>query len=624
MSLSQPLGLGDKLRQALQEAQSLLASTPLQAKLDVGIDPARSAGAEASLDRTAKDAKEAIENSNPKGGEIGPGDSKLTDAIDKLTRALEGAGGAVGGGSGRRRRSAAGDIPEPPGGEGEAGPGYVNPYLLQGLIQNPVGTTHSSLMSMLMGGAGAGLKAPGWLMNAMAGSGGTFAPGTALASETGLLSSGASGGYASGTLIGAAKVAVPIAAFGGTMALQNSKAKDRLQDAKDWGDDARFGRGAGFDWRGGAWASWGFSRDDLFQDDVKRSIQGMGVGLAPLRSARGGDRALVDHLAPMGDVAWNLGLDPGQLGSVIGASVRSGTTNLASSDPTSNVTGILTSINAWVRRGAEVGLASAESISRLGEVMQLGAQGTVRVTRDNQLGLMSLDARIRTNLGSVSPDLVRSAPGVVNTLSASGANDVQTVLMMNQFLGSDGSLNSAGESYARGILGAEEVESIKRNYGQMAGTMIAHQLTKTRGGAAAGRTLATRSMRARGASGAQIGFTLFGGDVLSNSLAMDMTRDGSLLDDVRAFRDTGAGLSREGDVDSQGEQALIRKGQVVNRESGLTAEGAEAIIGFTNSVKDATLSLTQWADQLRMQPSGLLYPFVDPWRPTSIGDPRPH
>lgn len=606
MALSQPLNLGDRLREALAEARSVLENYQLQGKITLvpeiaGGGPGGMAGVESSMDRTARDAKDAAQQSIGGGSEasgpLNPTD-RMVDAMTKLVRALEGAGGGLG--RGRGRRTSAGQAGSSPlDDEEERGPGYVNPYLLQGLIQNPVGTTQNTLMSMLMGGAGAGVKAPGWLMNMLAGSGGTFAPGAALASETGLAASGAAGTYASAGMIGAAKVAVPVAAFAGTMMLQVGAAKDRLQDATDWTEDKRMSQGAGFNWRAGAWDNQFTSRQGIWQKDVRDIVGSSGIGFGGMRQAVG-DRGVVDSLNEGAETALRMGISSSQMGSVIGAGVRSGSVSLQGGDAVSQMNRYLGLIETWTSKTAAFGFSSNESLQKLAEISQKGMAGTNVLTRDAQVSLLSMDERIR---GRLSPELQRAGGDATSAaLGADAAGDTQRVLMMNQFLGADGELNAEGEATALKAFGPQQLATMKRQWGKMAGTAIAHQLSQTDLGRKRARVGLYRGMNAAGAGGPQAMLALNSqSSFLDAAMAADASSDASILNDDATMR-SGLGLRRDvvgGGVDANMEQELAQLGQVVQRLSGLTSDTALSMTKLGIASTQLTREFVSLLDSVR-------------------------
>ena len=182
MPVSEPLRLGDKLRQAMIEAQQVLESTDLRGKikLDIQTSGAPVAEAEAAMDRTEAAAKSAVEAGGGGGGGVGvlaegplSPMNKMADAMEKLIKALEGVPDALDRPA-RRRKAAAG---EPPADDSSP---YMNPYLLTGLVQNPLGTMRGMGTSALLGGSGMGVKPPGWLQEMLAGSSGEFSIGKAL------------------------------------------------------------------------------------------------------------------------------------------------------------------------------------------------------------------------------------------------------------------------------------------------------------------------------------------------------------------------------------------------------------------------------------------------------------
>lgn len=605
MAVNQPLNLGDRLREALAEFQSVLDSANLTAKvkLEASAGGGSSASLESSLDRVEQDAKEAAEKSIASTGSgTGPlsASDRLSEAMERLIKVFQEAEGGHGGGGLVSRRRGPKAPPSGPGeGDGEEGPsGWVNPYLLQGLIQNPLGTTRSSLLSMLMGGAGAGLKSPGWLTSMLAGSEG-FSPGLALGAETGVLGTGAAGSFASAGLIGAAKVAVPVAAFAGTMMWQNSVAKDRLTDARSYLADIQFGRGFGLqDWREGTWGGNEFqSRRDIYAQGVQEVAQGANVGLAGFQRTRGAWNMAGDLndavLSSMG-----LGISTSQMGGLIGAAVRSGTLNLNGADGRDQLVRYLGLIENWTRKGAEAGLSSQESLQRLAELSHMGMGGTNYLSKESLWSLASMNDRIRQAL----PDELKRAGSktAMDALGAEASGDTQRVLMMNQWLGSDGNLTQEGLSLANQVFHPSQVAAMQRRWGKMAGTQIAYALSmnpRARIGARAGLY---REAQAQGL-GSDASMLLLGtGNPLGDALGMDAALGPLSLPEERM---PGA-ESRQGFIGGSTkineEEGLNRLASVMERLSGTTADSAAAVTLLGQKATYASRSLVEFADTLRM------------------------
>jgi hypothetical protein len=602
MAVSQPLALGDKLREAIIDAQNVLNSMELKGKLKIDVVGGDGAGGiESSMDRTEKSARDAAEKSimGTEGtGPLGMND-KLVDALQRLLKGLETATGQNGS-SGGRRKKGGGMLPGSSEGEdGEpGGPGYVNPYLLQGLIQNPIGTTQNAFTSMLMGGAGAGLKAPGWLMSMLAGSGGTFQPGAALASETGLLGAGASGTFASAGMIAAAKVAVPIAAFAGTMHLQNAAAEDRMSDAKDYVEDLRYGNTMGMNWRKGAWDGPFQSRQGIWQKDIKEIFSGMNVGVGGL-TGRNGDSGAVDLMNNAANLALNIGVSPGQMGSVLGAGVRSGTLGINGPDGKDQTLRYLALIEEWTRKGSVNGLSTAESLARMAELSQGAQRGAGLLTDANQRSILSMDARVRE---SMPESLKRTGTAdVMNSLGGEASGETQQVMLMNEYLGSNGNLNSEGEAQAQAILGPDQVAAMKKSYGQMAGVMIAKQLIQTQGGRARARVSGIRKLRGAGVSGTATASLLMGGDARADALALQEAEmnPNLLAPSVRASGSAINEMNRDG-LEGTENIGLAQRAQVETVRSGLMAASADALIRLEQGADRAARALVSVADHARM------------------------
>lgn len=611
MGVNQPLKIQDALREALQDAQRLVDEYQLTAKIKIVPEagPGGLSSVESSMDRTAQDAKDAAEKSisisgGGGGGPLNPSD-KLVDGMERLIKAMTGVSDGLGKGKGRRVSAGASGGPSPldEGDEGGGGGGYVNPYILQGLIQNPIGTTQNSLMGMLMGGAGMGLKAPSWLGSMLAGSSGMFKPGMALGAQAQVFGPGVGGLYANPALIAGSKLVVPVAAFAGTMALQASFAKDRMGDATEYIADQQFGRGFGMDWRGGTWGNnkW-HSRHDIFYRGAQEVAQGMDVGLGSTRAAIGDweTATLLDKVTKSG---MNFGANSGQMGSLLGAGVRSGSLTLNGGDSTGSVLRYLGMIEEWTRKGAENGLSTNEALHRFSELSQLGMQGTNILTPGAQRMLMGVDARIQAGMPD---DLKRGGTRTAaDALAADAQGETQSVLMMNQFLSADGNLNAEGEKAAELAFGKHQVESMKRQWGSFAPVQIAKKLIGTRVGKTQARTGMLRAVRGMGPAGL---LAVGSGDALGDALAADASADGSLLDGGFSDASEGTFKTKEGLAGDESEElALAQFAQAVTRTSGLLGESARNILQFSNATLVATREMTAAADMLRMHPAKTMF-----------------
>ena len=604
MGVSEPLRLGDKLREALAEAQRVLDEAKLTGKVTLTTTTGEAAGSvssvESSMDRTARDAKEAAERSIS--GDGGPGtasvlggpNDKLLTALDKLIKALEGSSSGTGGG-GRKRQAAPGE-PPPSNMDDNGGYGYVNPYILQGLLQNPLGTTQNSIMGMLMGGAGMGLKAPGWLGSMLNGSAGMFKPGMALGAQTQLAGAGISGLYANPMLIAGAKAAVPVAAFGGAMMLQQGWAKDRSQDANDYMDDRRFSQQTGVNWRGGAWDGYYNSRSDIWQKDIREVMGGSGLGFQGM-SAHLGDRGTVDAMSGVADKARLLGLDPGAMGGALGAGVRSGTLSINGADAGAQITRYLGLIEGWTSKTAQFGFSSNESLQKMAEISQKGMQGTNILTQPAAVSLMSMDFKARQGL---SPALQRGGgDAAMGALGAEAQGETQRVLMMNQFLGADGNLSEEGWATANKAFGSEQVAAVMKRGGKMGGTMIAEALTHTSLGKTRGRALTLQQMDKAGFGGAQAMLAMGSGQgFVADAMGYDAAMRPGFLEDDKSMG-TSTATDRFRGVENNEEEELARVSQVIKRLSSMTAESANALQNLALSTHKVTSEMGNFADQLR-------------------------
>ncbi len=607
MGVSQPLNLGDRLREALAEFQSALDSANLTAKvkLEATAGGGSASSVEASLDRVEKDAKDAAEKSiastSSGTGPLSASD-RLTEAMDRLIKAFQDAdGGPSGGGLVSRRRGPKAPPSGPGEGEGEGGegrPGWVNPYLLQGLIQNPLGTTQNSLMSMLMGGAGAGIKAPGWLTSMLAGTEG-FSPGLALGAETGIVGTGAAGSYASAGMIGAAKVAVPVAAFAGMMKWQHSVAQDRMQDARAYLADIQFGRGFGIgDWREGTWGGNEFqSRKDIYSQGVQEVAQGASVGLGGYSRTRGA-WGMASDLNEAVLSGMGLGVSSSQMGGLIGAAVRSGTLNLNGPDGQDQLLKYLGLIENWTRKGAEAGLSSQESLQRLAELSHMGMGGTNYLSKESLWSLASMNDRIRQGL----PDELKRAGSAtaMEALGADASGDTQRVLMMNQWLGSDGNLTQEGMNLANQVFHPSQVQAMQRRWGRMAGTQIAYALSMNPRARISARTGLYQQAQSQGLDSAASLLLMGTGNPLGDALGMDAALGPLLKPEERM---PGLGDHQgfiAGSTAKTEEEQLNRLAGVIERLSGTTAASAIALVDLGQKAHYASRAFVEFADTLRM------------------------
>jgi len=600
--VSQPLNLGDKLREALQDAQRVMDEYHLNAKIKVTTEgPAGGVGAaESGMDRTERDAREQAEKTGGAGGGVGSGPlnptDRLADSLERLIKVMSGFGDSLGKGGGRRYRAGApGATPlddEPEAG----GPGYVNPYLVQGLISNPLGTTQNTMMSMLMGGAGAGVKAPGWLLKMLSGTE-SFSPGAALASETGLLSSGAAGSFASAGLIGAAKIAVPVAAFGGMMAYQNSVAKDRMQDAQAYMADQSFGRGLGVNWREGMWGTAHMSREDVYAQGVQEVAGGMGVGLQGLTRSAGGTWGMMGELNKAVNLGLQVGASSGQMGSVIGASVRSGSVALGGADANGQFLHLLSLIEQWTKKGADNGLSTSESMQRMAEISQLAMQGTNIVTPEATRSLLSAEARMMSGL----PDELKrgGSRAIGDALAAAPSGETQRVMLMNTYLDQSGDLSAEGRAAAVAAFGEHQVSTTESQMGRAAGTILAEKLTHNRLGVSRARA---SLMRGSGASGMVKSMAFGSGDMMMDAQTMamlDKNPDLFKIDtDLNQREPTGPGAGG-GSVDGMQEATLARLAQRMERLSGTTADSAEAMVKAAAGATELARATVEAADRIR-------------------------
>jgi hypothetical protein len=501
MALSEPLRLGDKLREALADAQKVLDSTDLRGKVKlemVSAGPSVSS-VESSMDRTEADAKHTASESQGGGvestGPLSPNDRLLT-ALEKLIKSMDGVPDAMEKGtSGRGRPRKGPAVGEAPG--EESSPGYLNPYILQGMVTNPLGTGRSLMGSVMSGGSGMGMKAPDWLKGAMEGSGGEFSVGRALGAPT-LAGEGGAATYMSGGAIGAAGAATFLASFLATLKIQENIAGDRAKDAGARVADYRMGNATGVNFRAGAWRNEFQSRDDVDIQDVQGLMQSSGVGWGRMQD-RVGPQGMVGNVQAAVNSALNVGISSGQMGQLLGAATRSGTIDLGGENGTKQMLTYLGLIEQWTKTGKDYGLSTAESLQKLASFnsLQAGASSGI-VTMGAQRTFASMQANV---MGQMPSDIMRpGTDAVMGAVMAPSNSDTQTVLEMNEYL-ENNHLTATGQAWAEEALGKDVVQAMRKRYGASADVFIAQAAVSKGGvGGARGKMAAMKRMEANGAS----------------------------------------------------------------------------------------------------------------------------
>ena len=610
MPVSEPLRLGDKLRQAMIEAQQVLESTDLRGKikLDIQTSGAPVAEAEAAMDRTEAAAKSAVEAGGGGGGGVGvlaegplSPMNKMADAMEKLIKALEGVPDALDRPA-RRRKAAAG---EPPADDSSP---YMNPYLLTGLVQNPLGTMRGMGTSALLGGSGMGVKPPGWLQEMLAGSSGEFSIGKALGAST-LGGEAGAAAFMAPALIGAAGVGTFATAAMGTFHFENKIAQDRARDAEARVNDFRFGNAAGFNWRGATWGGGGFqSRSDIDVGDIRELVQGAGVGFQGLynrgrwQMMGGSDSGAQGGLQSAVNTALNIGLGPGQVGGILGAATRAGTIDMNAEGGIQQMLRFLGLIETWTAKSAAYGLSTSEAMSAMAmDSRAQAASAHGMVTAQAERTMLSMRSNIMAGMPAgmerVGTDMA------LNALGTPSGSDTQTVLEMNTYLKGD-RLTTEGEAWANEALGEDVVKQMRAQYGAAADTFIAHAAVQTRLGGMRGKAAAARQMQAGGASAMQAAMVLFGGDTAGAAVAMGALQRGDIFRDTAGNREGGVQGRGIGDLRTieagggaaapdgmQTEIALRRTADVMTAASGATANFATDIAEADNALKNFNRTL---------------------------------
>jgi hypothetical protein len=607
MAVSEPLRLGDKLREALADAQHVLESTDLRGKVKLEVTTSggsTAAGVDATIDRTEADAKKAAEGGGG-GGAVGVLDSplspsnKLIDAMEKLIKAMDGVPDALDKPGRRRGRRPAGEAPSED--EGPA-PGYMNPYILQGLVQNPLGTMRGMGTSMMMGGSGMGMKPPSWLNDALGGTSGTFNVGRALGASTLGGEAGATAFMGTGT-IAAAGIGTLLASFWETLKIETNAAKDRAQDANARVGDYRFGNAQGIDWRAGAWAGFHQSRSDIDSGDIKELIQSSGVGYKGMfgrvswQMMGGFEAGGLGGMQSAVNSALNIGISPGQMGGLLGAATRTGTLDMNAANGSDQLLRYLGLIEQWTGKAANYGLSSAEALQQLASDNQAQAASAHGIVT---MGASRALTSLRENLqGAMPAGMERTGTNIVEGfLGAPAGSDTLKAMQANQFLGNGEDLSPEGEEMANKALGPQVVADMKARYGKAAGAMIAYAASQSDLGNKWSKQGVLRSFGGNTLGAA----ALTGGDVVGTAVTMEHGLGRGLFTDV-----TGQGIGgtedrpsahsmREGGgtaTERAAEIELRRQAGVDTVRSGMDAKFATSVLAFDKAVENFNRGVVQ-------------------------------
>lgn len=604
MGVNQKIDFGAPLQTALADAQRILDAMDLRAKIHVDVETGTVSGGigvDAAMARTEKAAAEAskvIGGGSDQAGPLAPG-ADLVDAMRRVVKGMEDLAKSMGsgnsGGGGRRGGKKAGEGSDS--GPESGSDGYVNPYIAQGLVQNPLSTLKSSMISSMMGGAGG--VPPGMMGDIFGGSKG-FSLGKALAAPVG------SGAWASPLASGALTAAVPIAAFAGTMKMQMSQAEEGGQDATDWRNDLRLGRGMGVNWRSAMYANEFQSRRDIDLEDVKSLSGSMNVGFNTAYQGSQGAWGWGSQMQRGVNTALTIGAAPGAVGSVMGAAVRSGTLDLQSPDWAKNMNQTLGLIEQWTKSARDSGFSTSEALAKMAGLssMQGAATGGI-VTAAAQRSLLSMDRNIAAGL----PSEIRR-PGtemVEKELMSAPSGDTQTVQMMNEMVGSDGQLTETGRNWAVESLGESGVASMEKNMGKSSGVFIAQQVISKGGvGAARARTSMIQGMMTSGRSGLAISSVAGSGNNLAASLAMDSIRSGDLFKKNFYNQEGGEEINighkivGEGDnVDMMGKLGLAKMAQVHTVLTGMLSDTSAGLLKLSKDLDVMSRSTMRAIDEMR-------------------------
>jgi hypothetical protein len=475
-------------------------------------------------------------------------------------------------------------------GEEDEGPDYLNPYIVQSLMRNPVGALQSLGTGWMAGGSGAGMKAPGGLMDMLKGSGGTFEPGKALMGNIGESGPGAASTYASTGSMAAAGIAVVVGSILSVMKMQEASANDRIKDSQAYVQDLRFGRGMGMDWRLGTWGTdeW-MSRRDINQKQVQSIFGSAGVGLKNFGGAAGEwNKATLGQEAV--DAALNAGISNEKMGAMIGMGVRMGTFSMGGSkEEIEDYRKYLRSIENWVRISAEHGISSDDSLKNLAQASQYVQRGSSVLTDPNRLA----GASYLANITDMLPKELKQQGGVeaMQALTAGPGSDIQKVQFMNEFLTPDGTIKDM--KLAEDILGPGTVQNMLNKYGKFGHTLLARKMAENGRGALEARRSITATMRKQG----------FDEFHIQNQIGVDegvfANVDIGSAEFERQKRDlTGKTVGLMGQ--DKNEQDLTKYAERTERLSGVLVTSADAVKAFGNTMTRANREVVQFLDTIRM------------------------
>ena len=607
MAVDQPLGYKDRIMTAMAELRQFFEANPLEwmVKLNPSQMSAKAQGVQDGMDRTREDAREAKkeEEGGAEGSAAGLPVDRLTDSINKLVKTLESLPGKIGKGKGEGGSAADGVTPKvplprqkktPEDEEEEAG--YVNPYIVRGLMSNPLGTLKSAATSWFTGGSGAGIKAPGGIMDMLKGESGEFKPGKALGGEMFATGPGAASEYISGTGMVGAGIAVALGALVATMKMQMDAANDRVKDARNIMEDRRFGTGMGTDWRGATWGTneWQ-SRRDINLTQTRAFLGAAGVGLKNFGGAEGEwNKATLGQLGV--NAAINAGISNEQMGSLVGAGVRGGTFTMGgSAKEQDDYKKYLSTIANWTEISAKHGISSADSLRTMAEVSQTAQRGANILTAENRIATLSYQERITRAL---PPELQQQGGKIAAGLMAGPTSDIQRVQFMNQFMNREGQLTPEAEKLAGDVFGEKQLGNLKEAYGGFAPTIISRRLAESGRGSMESKIKLARQYKAMGLPNAMI----------ADQLGMDKLDFANLLPSLN-LPDFAAPVKDitqrdQTEVRARGNEAmemeLSKLGEVQKRLSGLTVESAEALRDFSDALGLWTKSVINAGDKFRM------------------------
>lgn len=606
-------GFGDKVAAALREAQEVLNQNPLSAA--VKLQPSTS-DVEASLDRTEKAAKDAASTMGTGGSTSAAAplvaQDKLIEVMQALVNAITDDAKARGGSSGEGGGKPKGP-PKPPGGpEDEGKPGYMNPYALQALMNNPLGFAQQSGYSMLSGGAGGGLKAPEWMQSLLGGENGLHL-GRALAAPV-----GGPGGLGGGFLAGPVAAALPpLALVAGAKigwGIGQSISNTYDETAAGQFEDYKLSRRLGFDFRGDAYGPDRFqSHTDIALQDVRGVLASMDVGLSGSPSNRAYRAESINKMMV------NLGLSGAEGGSMVGAMIRSG----GASNMDQGIV-LLDKIAKGVEDAARAGWSTPEGMRTFA-----GFQASTAAASG---GVVTAEAAIRNAglmdaLSATGAPELRGQNGVANIAAAGQITSPnQRAFLMGGLLqmGPNGTqvLSKHGQDMVALTYSPQQIAAARKALGPLADTMLASGVLDDTASATVEKSMHM-------GQGAFSAFFLGGTDVTKAATLQetaDIVKSGGLESAIRRVR-TGASDAASQVVGVGGSDASRREaegayasrtGKQVDTISGITDDLAA---GFRDGAKWMSLQgtrLSRFADAYaRANADTAMHP-LDP-NPNPIG-----